>query len=170
MSVELHQPSYPNPLELAWKCTTAQTFPFAVFVQSFYQYLWNRSTFSSSNISPTEHSQVGSLLQKGSRKGLVLNIIYTSAKHANLIHDVTYTTCQAQNSSIHSHVFATFKQIAAFTAMFLPLSNIFSFIKLDEKPNEKLLRLFFFYILFWLIGPMMPFSLLNQSNSRPICF
>ena len=60
------------------------------------------------------------------------NVIYTTATHASLLHDITDTDCQIKNGSPHNNVFRAFK--------------CHCFNQPDNKSTEKLQLMF---VCFW---------------------
>ena len=48
--------------------------------------------------------------RKKSREGFTCDVIDTSARHADLVHDITDRDCQTQTGSAHSQVFKTCKR------------------------------------------------------------
>ena len=135
-----------------------QTFPSADCVWLFCQYLYNKSTFFCIIRTPQGTPILAGFSQTKSRKWFVHNIIYTSAKHANHVHDVTYTECQAQNGSHHS-CFCLFVCCNFQTSMFPKLDQ--NWLK---NCDESLNFFYTFFILFQLIWPVMLFHLKLPSD------
>lgn len=61
------------------------------------------------NLSPYGVAMLVCSLPSMSWKRLAHSILYTSAKHADLVHDVIDTDCQTQNGSTRSCIFMTFR-------------------------------------------------------------
>ena len=66
-----------------------------------------------SKLSSSGHGLVGLLFpneeERRGKKRLAHGIMYTPAKHADLVHDVTDTDCETHNVSTQGRIFATFR-------------------------------------------------------------